>query len=519
MSTRPLQLGGPTLTKAGRACFAALLLLLVLSALAGQPAILATATLFASVLVVGLLSTRQAIQDAQRLHADLASAAGSTRTRNTPISVVLTLTYQGQRPLRATLTLRASGQPTLPEPLTLIIPARATATHTFEVCFPRVGQWHLHGLEITVSGPLGVTIGRLYLPCDLVLSARPRPLSPTLIPRILAQRGVARDRGGRHLTRQRGTGMELRELREYVPGDAIRRIAWRATARRGRPQVRDFEEESIRRIQLLLDIGPTMRAGPSGQSPLDRAIDLCATLAEGAIHDRLGLTTFDLRVYGHLQPASGRIQLQRTLRHLMDLTRVVDDDLTETSDAELIAQVGAFIEWQDGHRLGRDDGPNGQGTHSRTLIDPLAELYDIGALFAVVTSYLSEERKRGHAALFAKSRPAQDTTAARLRLFCALRGLSLPYRLTGPDDASDRGLVEAVGRNLHPGSAPRLIVLSDLRGIDPNGAGIRALALARARKKEVIVVDMSAEPNPAVLRALRAARARIITARSLPGML
>ncbi len=305
-----------------------------------------------------------------------------------------------------------------------------------------------------------------------------------------------------------------------MPGDAYRNIAWRATARRQKPLVRVFEEETVLRMQLLIDIGPTMRSGETGETPLDRAVDLCATVAELGVQNRIGLTSFDHRVYGHLKPTGGRANLQRQLHHLMDLSRVVDDDLTEISDAELLAMVGRFLEVQGGRgHLGATRLP-WRGRVTRSMGDPLAEIYDDGWLYAAVMEYLAAERDRGHAALFAKARPAKNTRSARLRLFCALRGLPIPYRLTGAIDSSERGIVDALRQTMLPGGADRIVVFSDLRGLSPTGPAIRALRLASAKKKRVVVVEMGSHPTPtAVTAALRAARARIVPSRLRPGRL
>ena len=83
------------------------------------------------------------------------------------------------------------------------------------------------------------------------------------------------------------------------------------------------------------------------------------------------------------------------------------------------------------------------------------------------------------------------------------------YRLTGPADARETGLRDAVGRSLMPGGPERLIVFSDLRGLNPDGDGIRALRLASARKKQVVVVPLGRPPTTPVVRALRAAHVRL----------
>lgn len=499
----------PQLTRAGRALLGGAVGVVFVGATTGQPLLVAAGTALLGVLAAGWLGTRSALRAAEGLELSISAPAGTSRARGTAVPIELRIVYRGRRPLRdVELALRLRGEPSPAPRTTLDLPPDAEGALTFALSYPRAGHWRIHGVELAMVGPLGLARARRYRPAELPLNVRPRRRPASEVAPLLARRGAARDRVGRHIAGRAGGGLELRELRDYVPGDPLKTVAWRATARRQRPLVRAFEEETVRRVQVLVDIGPTMRAGPLGGTPLDVAIDLCATLAEEGVHDRVGLTTFDHRVYGHLRPAGGREHLQRQLHHLMDLSRVVDDDLTEIADAELLARVGVFLESQDGLPLRRTGADPWQPRVARTLVDPLTELYDVGALYAAVNTYLARERDRGHRALFAKSRPAKETLPARLRLFCALRGLPIPYRLSGPLDAFDAGLVDALGQALRPGGADRLVLISDLRGLVPDGAAARSLRLARARKKELVVVAVGPEPpSDAQVRVIRAARA------------
>jgi uncharacterized protein (DUF58 family) len=66
---------------------------------------------------------------------------------------------------------------------------------------------------------------------------------------------------GTRASRFRGRGMEFAEVRAYQPGDDVRSIDWRVTARTGRPHSKLFEEERERPIWLLVDLGVSMRFG------------------------------------------------------------------------------------------------------------------------------------------------------------------------------------------------------------------------------------------------------------------
>lgn len=506
----------PQLTDRGRAVLFAAVTLLVLAALAGQAMIALTAASLLALLTGAWIGVQRDLDLIHGLAVRLSAEGGPSRTRRKAFEIHLHIAHPGRRALRHVgFALRTTGEPAIElldaGGFTLDIPARARGTARLGLTFGQAGHWHVHGVEFNLLGPLGLTRAWRYQPSDLALHVRPQRLPRKQVARLIGPSGALREREGRHRNKSAGHGTELRELRDYVPGDALRRMAWRATARRQRPLVRAYDDESVRRLQLLIDIGPTMRAGALGETPLDRAMDLAATLARLAQHDRVGMTTFDHRIYGHLEAATGRPQIQRMLRHLMDLSRVVDADLTEISEGELIARVGAFLQVQDGLPLARDGEDPWHPAVARSLADPLGELYDVAALYAAVTAYLAKERERGHAALYAKSRPAHDTLSARLRLFCALRGVTLPYRLTGPSHSTEEGLVTAVTRCLKRHSADDLVIISDLRGLEPDGEGIRALRLATARHRRVVVIDLSAQRERRALHgALAAARVKVL---------
>src|SRR6185436_10676528 len=88
-------------------------------------------------------------------------------------------------------------------------------------------------------------------------------------------------RGGRSRTRAEaerpgpfsGDGYELREIREHRAEDPLKRIAWKASARRGKLMVRDHEQEERDVVWLVVDASVELWAGLHGGSPLDHAID------------------------------------------------------------------------------------------------------------------------------------------------------------------------------------------------------------------------------------------------------
>jgi uncharacterized protein (DUF58 family) len=97
------------------------------------------------------------------------------------------------------------------------------------------------------------------------------------------RRAVAGQFSGPELSVFRGRGMELEDLRAYQPGDDVRHMEWRATARSGRPITKVFREERQRLVYLVIDRGPTMAFGTRREIKAATAARIAALLAFSAL--------------------------------------------------------------------------------------------------------------------------------------------------------------------------------------------------------------------------------------------
>jgi uncharacterized protein (DUF58 family) len=113
---------------------------------------------------------------------------------------------------------------------------------------------------------------------------------------------------GNQVSRARGEGIEFADLREWQPGDRVRRVNWRATALRGSLWVNEQYPERNTDVVLFLDTFAEVRA--EGRSTNDRAVRAAATLARAYLQrkDRVGLVGFG-GVLSWLVPESGTRQL------------------------------------------------------------------------------------------------------------------------------------------------------------------------------------------------------------------
>jgi len=113
---------------------------------------------------------------------------------------------------------------------------------------------------------------------------------------------------GRHASRLRGRGLQFAELRDYHPGDDVRRIDWKASQRRGRTQLRVYEEERDRPMLLLVDQRPNMFFGSRRCTKSACAAEAAALAAwkgaEGG--DRVGGWVLGVEGLTHVRLRNGR---------------------------------------------------------------------------------------------------------------------------------------------------------------------------------------------------------------------
>ncbi len=125
-------------------------------------------------------------------------------------------------------------------------------------------------------------------------------------------------RHGIHSHRRGGVGAELLELREYMPGDSPRSIAWKVSARRDQLMSRQYEAEVPIRVQLILDGTISMRMGGFGERLLDQSLFVAASVARSAIAagDEVGAVCCDERGINHTLPKTGERGFRDLLRAL-----------------------------------------------------------------------------------------------------------------------------------------------------------------------------------------------------------
>ncbi len=139
---------------------------------------------------------------------------------------------------------------------------------------------------------------------------------------LLPHQPVSSLLSGRHASRLRGRGLTFEELRNYRPGDDIRSIDWRATARLRKPHVRVYSEERERPVLLLVDQRSNMFFGTARTTKATAAAELAALAAWAALDsgDRVGAILFGDREIVEIRPRRSRENVLRICHELVRLS-------------------------------------------------------------------------------------------------------------------------------------------------------------------------------------------------------
>lgn len=247
------------------------------------------------------------------------------------VSSTLYLTNTGKRTLRG--IARDAWQPSAganPTRSRVSIPAGERRAITTRLTPIRRGERRAAQVTVRSFGPLRLAARQATIALPGAIRVLPPFTSRKHLPSRLAR---LRELDGRTSVMIRGQGTEFDSLREYVRGDDVRSIDWRATARRGDSQgeqhlmVRTWRPERDRRVVIVIDSGRTSAARIAGEPRIDTAFESALLLAALATRagDRVDLVIFDRRVRGRVQGASGPELLSR----MVEAMAPVDPELVE----------------------------------------------------------------------------------------------------------------------------------------------------------------------------------------------
>lgn len=198
----------------------------------------------------------------------------------------------------------------------------------------RRGDLFTHHVTIRSFGPLGMAARQRSIPAPGVLRVLPPFHSKRHLPSKLRK---LRELDGRAAVQIRGAGTEFDSLRDYVRGDDVRSIDWRATARRQDVVVRTWRPERDRRVVIVLDTSRTSAARIDDETALDTGIEaslLLAVLAERG-GDRVSLVAYDRRVRAKVSSTGKGNMLNAMVQGLAPL----EPELIELNASAIAGQV------------------------------------------------------------------------------------------------------------------------------------------------------------------------------------
>ncbi len=144
-------------------------------------------------------------------------------------------------------------------------------------------------------------------------------------------------RTGMRKVRRSAQRSEFEQIRDYIPGDDRRTVNWKATARRAKLMVNQYQDEKAQQIVSLIDTGRTMKMPFGGLTLLDRAINAALVLSDIALKkdDKVGVITYSNTVHNLLPPARDRGWMHR----VMELLYAQRTDFAETDIEALFLRV------------------------------------------------------------------------------------------------------------------------------------------------------------------------------------
>jgi uncharacterized protein (DUF58 family) len=314
----------------------------------------------------------------------------------------------------------------------------------------RVGRHAIHGLSLELEGAPGLFEVPLTFSNPFGVEVLPGPARELL-------RSARGGRSRRTAVQGRpgplaGDGDSLRELREHRPGDPFRRIAWKASARRAKLLVREYEREERDVVWVLLDASVELWSGAPGESPLDVAIDEAAAVIDRHLKrgDFVGLAIVASRTLAFFEPAQSPGHALKLANALAHSTGCLDPERSGLDEADVALRVLEHMRPLD---------PRAAGSLRSQELERIARRADrvaaLRAPFRPVTVAAATRRERslrrylgafglGSPARVDPDRPRTDAELGRLltKLGREKKRPSLVYLWSPPPDPATRPALE-----------------------------------------------------------------------------
>lgn len=185
-----------------------------------------------------------------------------------------------------------------------------------------VGAIRFSGLRCLLEDQTGLFFAERFLEADQML--RVLPISFQLdSPQSTRKPRNAMPPPGIHTIARAGSGSELLDIRDYVPGDPPKSVAWKVSARRDSLMTKQFETEVPVRCQMFVDMARRVRLGYPGPCLAERMVEILSSVSQLLISHRdvVGLSIFDGHDVSISRPSANRrsyLQMTDRLAKAMD---------------------------------------------------------------------------------------------------------------------------------------------------------------------------------------------------------
>lgn len=223
--------------------------------------------------------------------------------------------------------------------LSKIIKANTSETLRYHVTPVERGEYHFGKLNVYVASPLGL-VSRRFVQAEGVMV----PTYPSYIQLrkydLMAFSNKLMQYGMKKI-RRIGHTMEFEQIKEYVQGDDLRTLNWKATAKKNLLMVNQFQDEKSQQVYMLIDKGRVMKMPFEGLSLLDYAINATLVLSNIILkkHDKAGMLSFSKRVDNRVAAEKRGGQMQRIMESLYN----VKTDFFESDYSRLYTEVKRHI--------------------------------------------------------------------------------------------------------------------------------------------------------------------------------
>jgi uncharacterized protein (DUF58 family) len=236
-----------------------------------------------------------------------------------PQRVTLVVSNLSRRPFYVSIRDEVPSEFTAnPEEFSLRLGPNSRATMHYEFRAHRRGAWTFRHVYLQARSRLGMW--RRYLTYKVETDVHVYPDMKQLSEYAVLARTNRLSLVGVRRTRRIGQDNEFERLRDYTLDDNYRYMDWRATARRNKLTVKDFQTNQSQRLIFMLDCGRMMTNLAGGLSLLDHSLNAMLMLSFVALRqgDSVGLVCFSDQIHNYVPPRGGMNQMNRLLHSVFD---------------------------------------------------------------------------------------------------------------------------------------------------------------------------------------------------------